>query len=301
MSVRRRSFLRLGPALGAAGALAVPSVGTARAHVPTPRQAPAEPFAVGQREFGWSRGERQLVTRVWYPAAGTAGGDPVPEAPVADGVFPVVAWNHGAQFLPEDYLGEILPLAAAGFVVAAPVLPASADDLNSGERSRDVSEVLTRILALDDAADEDFAGHLDTAAGVGVAGHSLGAMTTHGLLTAWPDDRVTAAVLCAMGDMGNPAPQVAANVLFLHADTDPVADYAAAREAYAELPAPKAFLTHLGQDHYSYLWQDAATYPQTRDTLVDWLRWSLYGDVAARDRLPADAASDGTAWESALG
>src|SRR5690606_15053454 len=64
-----------------------------------------------------------------------------------------------------------------------------------------------------------------------------------------------------------------------------------------ELAAPKAFLTHLGADHGGYLEPGNPTYPQTEATFLDWFRWSLYGDTAARDRLPSDAQSSGTSWE----
>jgi hypothetical protein len=39
---------------------------------------------------------------------------------------------------------------------------------------------------------------------------------------------------------------------------------------------------------------------RTVNTFVDWMRWSLYGDTAPRDRLRADATSSTTTWESAL-
>lgn len=110
----------------------------------------------------------------------------------------------------------------------------------------------------------------------------------------------TAAVPFACVDMGNPTGTVSARTLFIHGDRDPICQYSSARQAYQELPAPKAFLTHRGQGHDEYVWNNGATYPQTRATFVDWMRWSLYDDSAARDRLAADAASNGTAWEAVL-
>ncbi|NGO69383.1 alpha/beta hydrolase, partial [Streptomyces sp. SB3404] len=38
--------------------------------------APAEPFAVGVREYAWTRGDRPCTTFVYYPATGAPGGDP---------------------------------------------------------------------------------------------------------------------------------------------------------------------------------------------------------------------------------
>ncbi|WP_202970855.1 RICIN domain-containing protein [Saccharothrix sp. ALI-22-I] len=59
---------------------------------------------------------------------------------------------------------------------------------------------------------------------------------------------------------------------------------------------PKAFLTFVGGSHTSF-WSDQR-FPRT---VVDWARWTMYGDTAARDRLPADAAGSNTRWEAQLG
>ncbi|NGO70920.1 alpha/beta hydrolase family protein, partial [Streptomyces boncukensis] len=214
-----------------------------------------------------------------------------PGAPVAEGAFPVCNFTHGYTSSPQNSEAVIRPLAAAGFVVPAPHFQFDFDDVYSGRQSLDVSEILTRTLALNES-DDPLAGHIDPAAGVGVSGHSLGGMTTHGLLTAWPDDRVTAAIPMSTVDLGDPDGTVAANVLFIHGDRDSTCPIAEARRAYGELPAPKAFLTFLGGSHTSF-WGDS----RTPATFVDWMRWSLYGDTAARDRLPEDAAGDDTAWE----
>uniref|UniRef100_UPI001FEBCA34 CBM35 domain-containing protein n=1 Tax=Allorhizocola rhizosphaerae TaxID=1872709 RepID=UPI001FEBCA34 len=63
-------------------------------------------------------------------------------------------------------------------------------------------------------------------------------------------------------------------------------------QAYMEMPAPKAFLTFVGGSHTSF-WSDSR-FPAT---VVDWARWTMYGDTAARDRLPADAGGSNTRWE----
>ena len=302
MPIGRRSLLSLAAAGAGAAALGALPASTAAASpraAALPRQAPTEPFAVGVREFAWSRDGRPLFTKIFYPAAGTPGGSPVPDAPLADGVFPVAEFSHGMGCNSDCYSSQTHGLAAAGFICPA---PSFSDNTNigsvyGGEWSRDVSEVITQTLALNDAPGDPFAGHIDTAAGVGVAGHSMGGMTTHGLLTNWPDDRIAAAVPIACVDMGNPA-GLAANVLFIHGDQDPTCDYGSARAAYEEMPAPKAFLTHVGADHGAYLVPDFPSYPQTENTFLDWFRWSLYGDTAARDRLPGGASSATTTWES---
>ncbi|WP_053170580.1 alpha/beta hydrolase family protein [Streptomyces sp. SBT349] len=307
MPIRRRTLLGLGAA-GTAG-LGVSLLGASGVSASAaPLDAPAQRFAIGVREYAWSRGNRRLITRIFYPATGTPGGNPVSNAPVADGVFPVCEFSHGLGGNPESYAPLVRPLAEAGFVVPAPVFPTTSTgtegnigDVYNGNQSMDVSEVITRTLALNTTSGDPLAGHIDTTAGVGAAGHSLGGMTTHGLLTAWPDERISAAVPFACVDMGNPNGAVGAAVLFVHGDQDPICQYSSARTAYAELRAPKAFLTHLGTGHDQYIWS-GYNHAQTVATYLDWMRWSLYADTAARDRLPADATSGTTTtqWEAAL-
>jgi dienelactone hydrolase len=294
--MRRRSFL----GLGAAGAASLGGVlGTWPANaapVTSLRAAPTTPFAVGVRQYNWTRGSRQVTTFVYYPAAGTPGGNPVTNAPVAAGVFPVCAYQHGLGGTPQGSLGHIRPLAAAGFIVPAPSVPrAGINETYNGELPRDNSEAITRTLALNTGGDP-LAGHIDTTAGVGMSGHSMGGMTTHAMLTAYPDSRITAAIPMACIDMGNPSGAVKANVLFMHGDRDTLTHYNSARQAYAELSPTKAFLTFIGGDHGNYWGGTVAV-----RTFLDWMRWSLYGDTAARDRLPSDATSGSTRWEFAPG
>ncbi|WNM31923.1 twin-arginine translocation signal domain-containing protein [Streptomyces sp. Li-HN-5-11] len=294
MSLRRRDLLGM-TAAGAAGVgLSLLGVGQASATA-RPLGAPTQRFAVGVRQHAWTRGSRKVTTYVYYPATGTPGGSPVTNAPVAQGVFPVCEFMHGYSSSPQKSLAIIRPLAEAGFVVPAPYFPnLNINDVYNGNQSKDVSEVITRTLALN-TANDPLAGHINTTAGVGVSGHSMGGMTTHGLLTAWPDSRITAAIPMSCVDMGNPSSSVHAKVLFMHGDRDSTCPISSARQAYRELPAPKAFLTFKGASHSSYFGDS-----RTVKTFLDWMRWSLYADTAARDRLRSDATSSSTSWESAL-
>jgi hypothetical protein len=54
-------------------------------------------------------------------------------------------------------------------------------------------------------------------------------------------------------------------------------------------------LTFIGADHGGTSWGSTSTVAIR--TWLDWLRWSLYGDTAARDRLPSDAMSSSSRWE----
>jgi predicted dienelactone hydrolase len=245
------------------------------------------------RRYDWYRGSRPCTTYVYYPATGTPGGSPVTNAPVANGVFPVYNFTHGLGGNPQNSLFSPA-LAAAGFVVPAPHFNHNFNDVNNGNTSKDVSQILTNTLALN--ASGPLAGHINTGIGVGVSGHSLGGMITHGLLTSWPDSRIISANPQSCIDMGNPASSVRAKVLFVHGDRDSTTPYSSARRAYTEMARPKAFLTFVGGSHTSF-WSDKR-FP---NTVVDWARWTMYGDTAARDRLPSDAAGPNTRWEAQLG
>ncbi|SDD77678.1 RICIN domain-containing protein [Glycomyces harbinensis] len=290
MPMQRRTFLGLGAA-GVLGAGATSLFGAAPALADP---APANPFAVGVRRYNWTRGSRAVTTYVYYPATGSAGGNPVTDAPVANGVFPVYNFTHGFQSSPQNSLFIIRRLAEAGFIVPAPHFNHNPSDVGNGETPKDVSQAITNTLALNTSG--PLAGHIRTDIGVGVSGHSLGGMTTHGLLTRWADSRIISANPQSCTDQGTPSSSVNAKVLFVHGDRDDLTGYSSARQAYAEMTWPKAFLTFVGGSHTSF-WSDQR-FPTT---VVDWARWTMYGDTAARDRLPADAAGSNTRWEAELG
>ncbi|GAQ52651.1 alpha/beta hydrolase [Streptomyces acidiscabies] len=86
-----------------------------------------------------------------------------------------------------------------------------------------------------------------------------------------------------------------ARVLRTHGDRDGTCPISSARQAYRELTAAMEFLTFRGANHSNRFGDSRIV-----NTFVDWTRWSLYGDSAARDRLRADATSPTTTWESAL-
>ncbi|MDX3386973.1 alpha/beta hydrolase [Streptomyces niveiscabiei] len=294
MTLRRRTFLGM-TAAGATGVgLSLLGAGQTPAAAAPLGTAPTTPFAVGVRRYNWTRGNRPCTTYVYYPATGTAGGSPVTNAPVAAGVFPVYNFTHGYGSSPQNSLFIIRALASAGFIVPAPHFNHNFNDVNNGNTSKDVSQILTNTLALN--ANGPLAGHIDTRIGVGVSGHSLGGMVTHGLLTSWPDSRIVSANPQSCVDMGNPSSSVSAKVLFVHGDRDSTTQYSSARQAYSEITWPKAFLTFVGGSHTSF-WSDQR-FPRT---VVDWARWTMYGDTAARDRLPADASGSNTRWEARLG
>jgi dienelactone hydrolase len=274
----------------AAGAAANPAAGDAGTGV-----APAKAFPVGMRTFTFTETpDRVLRTTVWFPAGGPGGS----RVGVAAGRFPVVVFSHGLLGLPNDYRDLLTRWAAAGFVVVAPAYPhtsrgaAAFEVIDMVHQPTDASFVLTRVLALDAAAGDPFAGHLD-AEHLAAAGHSGGAITTVGLFASGRDARLDAGIVLAGNALGMGSSYLGppAALLFVHGDGDPVTPYGLGHAAYEAVPGgwSKAFLTLTGQGHTDpYLHASAPAFRTVAATTIDFLRWTLYRDPGAKQRLAVD-------------
>jgi predicted dienelactone hydrolase len=156
--------------------------------------------------------------------------------------------------------------------------------------------VITEVLKVD-----GLAAHID-AARIGAAGHSAGGFTTAGMLMGTRDSRLRAAVIVAGGTLGGSFTGTRLPVLFVHGEKDNVVVFQGARNLYGALPWPKAFLTLVGGGHSEYLFGSGSATNATSKTIVDFLRYGLYGDSAARGRLAGGGTVSGVAkFESALG
>jgi hypothetical protein len=65
--------------------------------------------------------------------------------------------------------------------------------------------------------------------------------------------------------------------------------YSMGRAVYERVPWPKALLTLPGQGHVVVA--GTAAWTAVAATTLDFLRWTLYGDSAAKSRLRADAGT----------
>jgi dienelactone hydrolase len=264
-------------------------------------------YPVGVRTVYLSRGaDRPLPTTIWYPADGTAPAADGPAIPVLDalpapGRFPIVLFSHGLNSRPEHHAQLTARWAAAGFVVVAPAYPhtklgaARFDRTDVRHQPADAWHVLRTVRSLDRELGDPFAGHLDTARFAAV-GHSAGGYTTAGLVTAGHSSTLRGAVIIAGGTRhrfeGPPVP-----VLFVHGSADRVVPASAGWSAYRQVPWNKAFLSVVAQGHGEYLIPGEPGFPEAMSTISDFLRWALYDDAAARDRLPLDADVPGvTTW-----
>jgi dienelactone hydrolase len=242
--------------------------------------------------------DRTLPTRVWYPAEGAPGGEAVEGAPVAasGGPFPLVVFGHGFRATQgADYYGLLTPIAARGYVVAAPTFPLTNRLAPGGPNTLDVESQPGDVSFLFDAVPElPRIGVLIDPERLGVAGHSLGAITALAvaLNDCCLDERVDAAVsyagLTESLDGSDPFAGEAP-VLLVHGDQDLTIEYRGSTDAFAAAAAPKYLLTLLGFGHYSgYLGGDSPEAVVVLAGTVDFLDAYLKGDDAALERLAVD-------------
>jgi dienelactone hydrolase len=236
-----------------------PTTATTTASAATPKPKPHPPFAVGQQILtfvdrsrlvtypGIAPQPRRLVTIVRFPRA--------------RGSFPLVVFGHGFAVTPAIYSNLLEAWARAGYVVAAPVFPLGNANAPGGpnesdliNQPRDMSFVITRMLALSRGGEGPIAGLIDPAE-IAVSGQSDGGDTA--LSAAYNprfrDHRIRAAVILSgqeipgVGGYDFPAPsppllatQGLADTINLPATTFAFWDAA---------PPPKYLLTIPGASH----------------------------------------------------
>lgn len=257
-------------------------------YVPVPGTAPARSYPVGRRILPFARDGRPLRTTVWYPAAG-AGDD----APVAPGTFPAMVFSHGLNANPDMYASIVAPFVRAGIVVAAPWYPHTARGMadyrpaDLVNQPADASSVLDQMLA----RSSPFASSVDPAR-LAAGGHSGGGITTSGLFSAYRDTRLKAGLILAGTDFqGRPFRGPAAAVLVVHGTDDDTVAWRAGHTVFEAVPWSRAFLS-IERGGHSLEARDLGV---ATSTATEFLRWSLYGDAAAKARIPAAAGAGGIA------
>jgi dienelactone hydrolase len=238
----------------------------------------------------FSRGKaRPLPTTIWYP-----------DGP---GPFPLVLFSHGLTSEPSAYASILTAWAKAGFVVAAPAYPHTAygvRDLNALDivnQPADASYVIGQVLALATKAGDPLYGRIDPAR-IGAAGHSAGGITTIGLFTGNRDNRLIAGiVLSGERVLSTPFQGPPAAMLFVHGKLDDTVPYANGLKAFQAVPWSRAMMSVTKGGHVAI----TKNFGPVITTTTDFLRWSLYGDAAAKSRLNGDATKNHTAtWMDQL-
>ncbi len=248
---------------------------------------------------------RTLVTTVLYPTAGAATARPVPGAAAdrAHGPYPLIVFAHGFGSDVTSYLPLLQRWAEAGFVVAAPLFPltnartAGGPDLSDYvNQPGDMSFVVTQMLDQSAAATGPLAGLIDPSE-VGAAGHSLGGVTTLGLVanTCCRDDRIKAAAVMSGDPITFPTGTVdnaaAPPILLVHGSADQAVPYVSSLDVFNGASAPKGLLTIIGGDHGSPVNPAGRAFASVVRATTDFFDRYLRGQTAAAGRLRHDAQS----------
>lgn len=208
--------------------------------------------------------DRTLPTLIFYPAAGAPSDEPVKDAPArsAGGPYPLIVFSHGYSTDANVYRNLVRWWSAAGYVVAAPTFPLSNNAAPGGpqvvdyrNQPADVSFVIDEMLRINRDRSHPLAGLIDPAR-IGVAGHSLGGLTTFGV--AFNDCCIDKRIRAAVPMSGLRLPFGASTffpagddtpVLIIHGDADQFVSVNNAHAYFAAAHAPKYLLILHGEDH----------------------------------------------------
>lgn len=155
---------------------------------------------------------RPVTTYLWYPPS-VAGHGP----------WPLLVFGHGFATTPFLYRRLLRAWAAAGYLVAAPRFPLGNADAPGGpdendivHQPRDISFVISRLLAANASQESPLSGLIDSAR-IAVAGQSDGAETAFATAfqRPWHDRRVKAAVILSGAELGAHASVVSHTVPLL--------------------------------------------------------------------------------------
>lgn len=255
---------------------------------------------------------RTLLTAIYYPARGTPSDKPAGNAPfdTSHGPYPLILFSHGVLARGVFYEGLLEKWASAGYVVVAPDYPLSNTNAPGGvtfgggvsdvkNQPADASFVISQVLA-QDKAKKLVGGTIDQTR-VGASGHSLGGITTYGLVYSpcCRDKRVKAAVpMSGLVGIVEPSDRYFGGpnipLLMLHGNADPIVPYQNDVEAFARAKAPKFFVTFLDGGHISPFLggDDPAAVALEKATVDFWDRY-LKGNKVALVQLRTDAAVTG--------
>ncbi len=251
--------------------------------------------------------DRTLVTSIWYPASVRASARPEANAApdTAGGPYPLIVFSHGLGTVPSQYGSLLRAWAEAGFVVAAPKFPLTSRGVPGGvdpadvfSQPGDVSFLITSLLQASAAPTGRLHGMLSQN-GVGVAGHSEGAITSLGFFnTCCQDPRVKAAAVFDGDPEMYPGGHYVFNgqppMLVVHGTKDGFLPYGQMVSVFNEQKGPKVLLSMLGANHGNWISPRSKWFPSVARTSTDFFLRYLEGSKRAGERIVHDSQPEVT-------
>ena len=222
---------------------------------------------------------------------------PLPDT--ANGPYPLIVFSHGLGTVPSQYSSLLSAWAAAGFVVAAPKFPLTSRGVPGGvdpadvfSQPDDVSFLISSLQVASGAPTWWLHGMISPN-GVGVAGHSEGAITSLGFFNTCCQDGRVKAVAVFDGDPeaypgghyifdGQPA------MLVVHGTKDGFLPYGQMVSVFNQEKGPKALLSLLGANHGNWAHPRSKWYPSVVRTSTDFFLRYLGGSAQAGARIAHD-------------
>lgn len=200
-----------------------------------------------------------------------------------------MVFAHGFDARPEMYSRLLRKVAAAGYVVAAPLFPISASGLAGSPREDDMANqamdlraVITGLTAA--ARPGQWLSAILDARSIAVAGHSDGAETAAAsvLVAADEDPRISAAVLLAgqLPTWGTIRPS-SVPTLVVQGSADPINPPQLSLALYDALRPPKAYLNVPGADHMQIVSDAGLSGRAVQAAFIDFLDGELRHDGKA--------------------
>jgi dienelactone hydrolase len=224
--------------------------------------------------------------------------------PEGRGSFPLLIFSHGLGSSPQAYESLIEEVAAKGFVVVAPLFPltghnapAGADPVDTQNQPGDVSFLIDVVTAAVAASDAPFDGRTDTES-IGTFGHSNGGITTLGVIanSCCRDSRIDAAVSMSAPaapynsgeyDFSNTAP-----LMLAHGTVDALIPYEESVRVFNSVEAAKGIVTLNDVGHTEFLIPSGHGFDTVVNSIIDFFRAHLRGDIMAEERLLAGVVYD---------
>lgn len=264
---------------------------------------------------------RTLPTMVLYPTGtdlGNAARDDKRkvknDAPIAAGKFPLIVFSHGITASGPIYEVFLKNIAAHGYIVAAPTFPLTsgkggwANITQVNNQPADVSFIIKQFLT---STNTETAPFVDAVAPkhVGVAGHSLGAITSFGFFNSCCQNPAVAAVagisgiLLPLGGNYDAPPKIP--LLLLHGEKDTTLNFAAGSQSIFDTftAVPRALVRYPDAGHVDIVYSDKYTPLTTnainaffdRELRDDDTAWRTLGDQLTENKLGSISVAGGLA------